>query len=69
MRAYADYTAEYGVGNVTKEWRYMANLAVIIREGRGNPLWIAEQEKKFAGIFKRLLTDPIDEVKKEAYTR
>lgn len=54
------------VGAVTKEWKYMARLAVQIREGRNNnPVWVESQQAKFTGIFKRLLTDPIEDVKKE----
>ena len=43
----------------------MAELAIKIRSGNKNPTWIDEQEKKFTGIFKRLLTDPIEEIEKE----
>ena len=65
-RAYTDETPEIALGAVDREWRDMAKLAVIIREGRCNPRWAAEHEKKFTGIFKRLLEDPIEEVKREA---
>lgn len=54
------------IGAVTKEWKHMARLAVQIREGRNNnPEWVENQQSKFTGIFKRLLTDPIEDVKKE----
>lgn len=66
MRAYRNPTAEQAIGSMNKEWTRMARLALQIREGRKNPSWIEENEKKFTGIFRRLLEDPIDEVRKEA---
>lgn len=65
MRSHSDWTADTAVGTVDKEWRQMAELAIKIRSGNKNPTWIDEQEKKFTGIFKRLLTDPIEEIEKE----
>lgn len=64
-RAYKDNTSDTAIDSVNKEWRDMAKLAVYIREGRAKPSWVEEQEKKFTGIFKRLLVDPIEEVMKE----
>lgn len=66
MKAYRDPTEFLAIGNVNKEWRQMAKLALQIREGRRNPAWVQEKEKQFTGIYKRLLTDPIDKVYKEA---
>ena len=65
-RGHSDKTFDEATGSVNKEWKRMAKLALTIREGRGNPIWLEEQEKKFTGIFKRLLEDPIDEVRKES---
>lgn len=65
MKGHKDKTADEAVGTVDKEWRYMANLALKIRQGRVNPIWAEKESARFTGIFKRLLTDPIDEVKKE----
>ena len=62
MRAYKDATASTAVKRTFKEWKRMAQLALWIREGNGN----IEDEEKFTGIFKRLLDDPIDEVRKAA---
>ena len=62
MKGKRDFTAEHAIGHVAKEWREMASLAIKIRERRGSPVWIEEQEKRFTGIYKRLLTDPMDEV-------
>lgn len=66
MRDHKDKTAEIAIGAADKEWRMMASLALKIREGRCNPTWATEQESKFIGIYKRLLSDPIEEVIKEA---
>ena len=65
MRDHKDKTAETAIGDVNKEWRYMAKLALELRGGHCNPVWANEQEKLFTGIFKRLLTDPIEEVQKQ----
>jgi hypothetical protein len=51
---------------MSKEWKKMARLALQIREGRGNPLWVEQNTSKFTGIFRRLLEDPIEEVQREA---
>ena len=66
MRDHKDKTAEIAIGAADKEWRQMASLALRIREGRCNPAWADEQSTKFIGIYRRLLSDPVDEVKKEA---
>lgn len=66
MRDHKDKTAEIAIGAADKEWRTMASLALKIREGRCNPTWGKEQESKFIGIYKRLLSDSIEEVMKEA---
>ena len=66
MRYYSDWTAETAVGNANKDWKRMATIALKIRENRCNPEWADEQIKTFTGIYKRLLTDPIEEVQKEA---
>ena len=63
MRAYHNPVMDEAAGAVEKEWRHMARLAVLIREKRCNPIWAEQQEKKFTGIFKRLLEDPIEEIK------
>ena len=65
-RGHKDKTFDEATGAVNKEWKQMAKLAIKIRENRGSPVWIEEQEKKFTGIFKRLLEDPIEEVRKES---
>ena len=65
-KGHKDPTYDNAIGSVDKEWRQMASLALNIRDGKCNPAWADEQSKKFTGIFKRLLEDPISEVKKQA---
>ena len=63
MRAYRNPVMDEAAGAVDREWRQMARLALQIREKRCSPIWAEQQEKKFTGIFKRLLEDPIEELK------
>lgn len=66
MRSYRNPTQDEAIGEVNREWKEMARLAVTIREGRKtNPVWVESKKKLFTGIYKRLLEDPIEEVKKE----
>lgn len=62
MKPYADWTAARAVTNTEKELKQMARLAIRIRDGYGS----IEDEEKFTGIFSRLLTDPIEDVRKVA---
>ena len=67
MRSYRNRTFDEAFGNVNREWKQMASLAVKLRtQTRLNPIVVEEKEKLFTGIYKRLLTDPIDEVQQEA---
>ena len=68
-KGYRDPTNDSAIGSVDKEWIQMAKLAVRIREGHCNPLWAEKQSKVFTGIFRRLMEDPIEEVKHEAGRR
>lgn len=65
-RPYKDNTAENAIGSAEREWRMMAKLALTLRRNNCNPVWAEEQEARFTGIYRRLLDDPIEEVKKEA---
>ena len=66
MRGHSDKTGDAAIGSVSKEWKKMAELAVRLREKNCNPAWAHLQLTKFTGIYKRLLTDPLEEVMKEA---
>ena len=66
MKPYRDRTMNRAVGAVNNEWVHMARLAVSIRKNRFSPTKEEEIRKKFTGIYKRLLDDPLDEVIREA---
>ena len=59
-----DPTAERAIGTVNREWNRMVRLAIRVRQ---NPQYqTPEVEQEFTGIYRRLLTDPLDELLKEA---
>lgn len=63
MNNHSDPTANQAIGTVSREWSKMLSLAIRIRQ---NPQLLApEAEQKFTGIYRRLLTDPLDELIKE----
>ena len=58
-----DPTADRAIGAVNREWNRMAALAVKIRRNPKNcPL---EEEKVFTGIYRRFLTEPMEELLRE----
>ena len=61
MAIHSDPTANLATGNVQKEWIEMAVLAIRIRRS-DNIRWATAQEARFTGIFRRLLTDPEEDV-------
>jgi len=62
MKPYRDKTMSTAFSNVNGEWKYMVRLAIRIREGRYTPVVEQEYRKKFTGIYKRLLEDPMNEL-------
>ena len=61
---HSDPTANQAIGAVNREWCRMLALAIRIRQ---NPqLMIPETEREFTGIYRRLLTDPLDELIRES---
>ena len=58
-----DPTGERATGEVNREWNRMAELAVKLRRDPGK--FPPETERKFIGIYRRLLTDPLEEVLRE----
>ncbi len=62
--SHRDPTADIAIGSVSREWRRMAALAVRIRQN--SQVLRPEAEKEFIGIYQRLLTDPLEELMKEA---
>ena len=61
MATHRDPTGAQATGNVQREWMEMAALAIRVRRSR-NRSWASAQEKRFIGIFRRLLTDPEEEI-------
>ena len=61
MALHGDPTANRATGNVQKEWIGMAVLAVRIRRSQDHG-WAALQAKRFTGVFRRMLTDPEEEL-------
>ena len=61
LAIHSDPTAARASGNVQREWIEMAVLAIRIRRSP-NRSWADAQEKRFTGIFRRLLTAPEDEI-------
>jgi len=68
-KGHKDRTFDTAFGTVNDEWKAMCRLALRIRNERVNPQWADEQSKKFIGIYKRLLTDPIEELQTEVKGR
>lgn len=66
MRGYVDHVSEDAVGCVSKEWKQMASLALQLRRTGCNPVWAEEQEKKFVGIYRRLLEESDEFLEKES---
>jgi len=64
MATHSDPTANQATGNVQQEWIETAVLAIRIRRS-DNARWAAAQEARFTGIFRRLLTDPEEDVLEE----
>ena len=58
-----DPTADRAVGSVSREWNRMLALAIRIRQ---RPQGVTpEVERQFTGIYRRMLTDPLEELIRE----
>jgi len=66
MYAHADPTSSRAIGSVEKEWREKARLAYRLRTDPRIAGWVGDSRQLFTGIFSRLLTDPLEELEKEA---
>ena len=66
MNHHADLTANIALGSVSREWNQMARLALRIRQS-GDSEWAQRESRRFTGIYKRLLTDPISSLKQKNY--
>lgn len=61
MALHSDPTANQAIGQAQKEWVEMAVLAIRIRRSSDRK-WAENQEERFTGIYRRLLTDPEKEI-------
>lgn len=64
MNHRADPTANAAIGSVSREWNQMVRLALRIRQS-GDSEWAERESRRFTGIYKRLLTDPIESLKQK----
>lgn len=64
MNHHADPTASAAVGSVNREWNQMVRLALRIRQS-GDSEWAERESRRFTGIYKRLLTDPIESLQQK----
>ena len=64
MNHRADPTANVAIGSVSREWNQMVRLALRIRQS-GNSEWAERESRRFTGIYKRLLTDPIESLQQK----
>ena len=60
---HSDPTANQAIGAVNREWNKMLSLAIRIRQSP--QLLTAKADQEFTGIYRRLLTDPLDVLIKE----
>lgn len=65
MMYHSDPTANRAIGSVDQEWEQMICLAYRFRADPLMAKKIKEPEKVFSGIYRRLLEDPIEELKLE----
>jgi len=64
MNHRADPTANTAIGSVSREWNQMVRLALRIRQS-DNSEWAQRESRRFTGIYKRLLTDPLESLQKK----
>ena len=64
MYPHSDPTADRAIGSAEREWKSMARLAYRYRTDSRAVKEITEPERVFTGIFSRLLTEPLDSLKK-----
>ena len=62
---HSDPTANRAIGSANQEWEQKLCLAYLFRTDARMTKKITEPEKVFSGIYRRLLEDPIEELKQE----
>lgn len=65
MRRISDPTAARAIGAVDREWRYMIQLAYRIRTEPAVAAKYPNTNKLFTGTYRRLMTDPLDELREQ----
>lgn len=61
MATHSDPTANAAVGSVNREWARMMKKAIALRKKRD---LTPEEERMFTGIYRLLLTEPVDVLEK-----
>ena len=64
MYTLSDPTANRAIGAAEREWKRMTVLAYKYRTDPVTAKRIGNPQRIFTGIFSRLLTDPLEELKK-----
>ncbi len=60
MAIHNDPTANMAIGSVSREWKRMVRKAIALRKSNREPS--PEERRMFTGIYKNLLTEPLDEL-------
>lgn len=60
MAVHNDPTANMAIGSVNREWKRMVRKAIALRKSNREPS--PEERRMFTGIYKHLLTEPMDEL-------
>ena len=62
MAIHSDPTANAAIGAVSREWKQMVRMALVLRRTNREP---SEKERSFfTGIYGRLLAEPVDVLEK-----
>lgn len=62
MYTHSDPTAAQAIGAAEREWKRMAGLAYRYRTSQKTAERIGNPYRVFTGVFRRLLTDPLEEL-------
>ncbi len=69
MYTHSDPTASRAIGCVNNEWKRMLRLAYRFRTTPQPDQQFFEPEKVFTGIFRRLLTDPLEDLERALFQK
>ena len=62
MAIHSDPTANMAIGSVSREWRQMVKRAISLRRTGREPT--TEERQMFTGIYRQLLSVPMNELEK-----